>query len=111
MVISGNSPHATTSRRRLLQLGAVAVGGALLGARGTLIASAGPTDHGGDGAPPPPGSVPQRGLAAADLGTTSYNGWTVGTPGSVIGIQNYTVPGTSIVLQVRSGDVATVPLY
>ena len=35
----------------------------------------------------------------------------MGTPGSVIGVQSYTVPGTSIVLQVRSGDVATVLIY
>ena len=111
MVNTGDSPRAVTSRRRLLQLGAVAVGGAIFGAQGALVAGADPSDAGGDGAPPPPGRTPQRSLAAADLGTTSYNGWTVGTPGSVIGVQNFTVPGTSVVLGIRSGDVATVLLY
>ena len=48
---------------------------------------------------------------AADAGETSYNGWPVGTPASAIGVANYTVPGTSVVLPVKSGDVATVLMY
>ena len=101
------------SRRRLLQACAVTIGAGLIGVRGagTIFAND-RGDAGADGAPAPLGTVPsQRSLAAADLGTTSYNGWTVGTPGSVIGIGSYPVPGTSIVLQVRSGDVAKVLIY
>jgi len=101
------------SRRWLLQACAVTIGAGLIGVRGvgtTFAVDRG--DAGADGAPPPPGTTPsQRGLSAADLGSTSYNGWTVGTPGSVIGVQDYTVPGTSIDLQIRSGDVAKVLLY
>jgi hypothetical protein len=47
-------------------------------------------------------------LAAAE---TSYNEWPVGTPASAIGVTNYTVSGTSVVLPVKSGDVATVLMY
>jgi hypothetical protein len=105
------SPKA--SRRLLLKACAVTVGAGLIGAGGAgIIFAADRGDAGADGAPPPLGIVPsQRSLSAADLGSTSYNGWTVGTPGSVIGVQSYTVPGTSVVLQIRSGDVATVLLY
>ncbi len=52
-----------------------------------------------------------RSLAAAADVETSYNGWPVGTPASAIGVANATVPGTSIVLPVRSGDVTTVLMY
>ncbi len=48
---------------------------------------------------------------AAAATETSYNGWPVGTPASAIGVANFTVPGTSIQIPVRSGDVATVLMY
>ena len=112
------SEESMTSRRRLLQAGALTVGVGLLGARGaTATAALAPgggadgTGAGADGAPPPPGSPTNRLLAAVPTGPTSYNGWTVGTPGSAIGILNYTVPGTSVVLPIRSGDVTTVLGY
>ncbi|WP_395726219.1 M15 family metallopeptidase [Nakamurella sp.] len=126
-----------TARRTVLQAGALTIGTAMLGIQGapataapTPSSSAGravldppPTDPGPDpatgagedGAPPPPGQAGpgQRAMAAAgSLGATSYNGWTVASPpGSTIGIQNFTVPGTSVVLPIRSGDVATILLY
>ena len=115
------SEESVTSRRRLLQAGALTVGVGVLGSRGIASAAA-PAPGGGadgtgagaDGAPPPPGSPTSRALAAAaavPTAPTSYNGWTVGTPGSVIGIANYAVPGTSVVLPIRSGDVTTVLGY
>ena len=104
-------------RRSLLQGGALVLGAGLLGMNGASAASADPTwpgadgtGAGGDGAPPPPGTPPNR-ISATPTSATSYNGWTVGTPASAIGVQNYTVPGTSVMLQIRSGDVATVLLY
>jgi len=105
-----------TSRRRVLQAGAV-LGAGWLGLASPLHAYAlAPTltlsdAAGADGRPPEPGVVVPRALAADPAGDTSYNGWPVGSPGSVIGVQNFTVPGTSIVLPIRSGDVATVLLY
>jgi hypothetical protein len=115
---------AATSRRRLLQAGAVTLGAGLLGVHGAAPGWAGAptspigvgvdgTSAGADGAPPPPGTAPKRTLDANALPSdpTSYNGWTVGTPASAIGVQNYTVPGTNVVLPIRSGDVATVLLY
>ena len=42
---------------------------------------------------------------------TSYNGWTVGTPASAIGVVTHAVPGSTATLAVRSGDVATVLIY
>lgn len=107
-----------TSRRVLLQAGALTVGVTLLGAGGIAAASA-PAPGGGvdgtgagaDGAPPPPGTPQNRLLAAAPNAPTSYNGWTVGTPASVIGVSNYAVPGSSVVLPIRSGDVTTVLGY
>lgn len=115
----GEQPAASkTSRRVLLQTGALTVGVGLLGARGIAVAGAPPsgggvdgTGAGADGAPPPPGTPQNRVLAALPSAPTSYNGWTVGTPGSVIGVSNYAVPGSSIVLPIRSGDVATVLGY
>ena len=112
------SEECMTSRRRLLQAGALTVGVGLLGARGTAIAGA-PAPGGGadgtgagaDGAPPAPGAPLNRLLAAEPTQPTSYNGWTVGTPGSTIGIVNYAVPGTSVVLPLRSGDVTTILGY
>ena len=118
---AGPSP---TSRRRLLQTGAIVLGAGLLGIDGSAVArgaawlavppagGADGTGAGADGAPPPPGSQPQSiDPNALPPEPTSYNGWTVGSPGSVVGVQNYTVPGTNIVLPIRSGQVATVLLY
>ena len=103
-----NGPR--TSRRRMLQLGALSAGGLILGATaasGSTPVIAGP---GQDGKTPPgplahSGSVSPMTLPSAP---TSYNGWPVGTPSSVIGVQDYTVAGTDIVLPVKSGDVAWV---
>ena len=44
-------------------------------------------------------------------GSTSYNGWPIGTPASAIGVQNFVVPGTTVTLPIKSGDVATVLMY
>ena len=103
---NGSNP----SRRRVLQLGALSVGGLFVGAP---AAEAGPTDTTGAG---------QDGAAAGDrpvgsriapmtvgiAGATSYNGWPVGTPASVIGVQSYIVTATSIAIPVKAGDVAWV---
>ncbi|MEP6560523.1 MAG: M15 family metallopeptidase [Nakamurella sp.] len=119
-----DSRSMSSSRRRLLQAGAVTLGAGLLGMQGALPGwAADPispigggidgTGAGADGAPPPPGAAHNRTLVAnaAPTDPTSYNGWTVGTPASAIGVQNYTVPGTNVVLPIRSGDVASVLLY
>ena len=42
---------------------------------------------------------------------TSYNGWPIGTPGSVIGVEPYLISRTPIVIPLKSGDVATVLTY
>jgi len=99
---------SSTSRRRLIQLGALPVGGLLIGA---TAAAAGPTDTTGagqDGAAagdPHVGSRTIGPMTAGAAGATSYNGWPVGTPGSAIGVQSYTVTGTSIPIPVKAGDV------
>ena len=113
MLVEDRSSPFRTSRRRVLQAAAVTIGAGLLGVHGAVVAGArlDGTGAGEDGAPPPPGSPPNRMFASGPSAPTSYNGWTVGTPGSVIGVQNFTVPGTSVVLPIRSGDVATVLLY
>lgn len=100
-----------TSRRRALQAGAVVLGSGLLTLGAPQVVRAQDDAAGADGAPPEIGVAMPRVLAAEPTGSTSYNGWPVGTPGSVIGVQNFTVPGTSVVLPIRSGDVATVLLY
>jgi len=114
------NPDPRPSRRLLLKAGGLSAAAGFLGTHGIAIAGA-PAPGGGadgtgagaDGAPPPPGSDLNRMAAAASAPTqpTSYNGWTVGTPGSIIGIANYTVPGTSVVLPIRSGDVSTILAY
>jgi hypothetical protein len=131
----------STSRRRLLKAGGAALGVGLLGVGQGQVAAAGTTfpalagpssalgllpaspigggadgsGAGADGAPPPPGAAQSRTLSAAaavvPADPTSYNGWPVGSPGSVLGVQNYTVPGTTVVLPIRAGDVATVLMY
>lgn len=106
-----------SSRRQVLKAGVATLGAGMLGIHGTVIAAAAPgggidgTGAGADGAPPPPDAPQARTLAAEPAERTSYNGWSVGTPGSVIGIQNFTVPGTSVVLPIRAGDVANVLTY
>ena len=115
------SEESVTSRRRLLQAGALTVGVGLLGSRGIWLTAAAVRQAAGRMAPVPVRTARhhRRGRrrtgrwrpAAVPTAPTSYNGWTVGTPGSVIGIANYTVPGTSVVLPIRSGDVTTVLGY
>ncbi|GGM13794.1 M15 family metallopeptidase [Nakamurella endophytica] len=117
----GDPRLSGVSRRTLIRVGGVGLGGALLGAGLALPASAdpsAPTAHGADGAPAGDPRVAGRatgtttaGAAPAATPMTSYNGWTVGTPGSSIGIAPYAVPGTSLTLQLRSGDVGTVLSY
>jgi hypothetical protein len=110
------------SRRRVLQFGTATVGAAILGVSSPPFAFADSSGAGEDGAPAAdprfkekfaaatPNSSARAGatLAAAE---TSYNGWPVGTPGSSIGIVSYYVPNTSILIPVKSGDVATVLMY
>ena len=108
--------HPGLSRRNVFRAGAVA---AALGMAGLAVPSttlAAPASSAGDCGPLPddPHFAGKVGLArtfAADTAATSYNGWPVGTPASAIGVANYTVPGTSVVLPVKSGDVATVLMY
>lgn len=105
------------SRRRVMQLGSASIGAALLGATlvGPIYADA--TGAGEDGAPAGDSRFAQKfgaaasTAAAADIADTSYNGWPVGTPASAIGVASYYVPGTSILIPVKSGDVATVLMY
>jgi len=103
------------SRRRLIQLGTASVGAAVVGASFAGPAHAEPAAVGGDGAPAGDPRFEKQfaaSLATADVTTvTSYNGWPIGTPGSTIGVLSYIVPGTSIALAVKSGDVATVLIY
>ena len=101
------------SRRRVLQVGAMVVGAGMLGLHGSIIPALADdpgTGAGADGAPAPPGQ-PKLNILAAPAGGTSYNGWPVGTPASAIGVQNFVVPGTSVTLPIKAGDVATVLLY
>lgn len=98
---------SSTTRRKLLQLGALSVGGLLLGA--TAASGSGPAlpGPGQDGRIPPASSRSTKPLSLP-AGPTSYNGWPVGTPGYLIGIQDYTVTNTSVQIPVKSGDVAWV---
>jgi hypothetical protein len=109
-LVEDHSHPLVASRRHLLQGCAVAVGAGLLGLHGDVFALADDPGAGGDGAPPPPGT-PNISPLAGPSGGTSYNGWPVGSPGSVIGVQNFVVSGTSVVLPIKSGDVATVLRY
>jgi hypothetical protein len=103
------------SRRRLIQFGTASAGAAVVGASFIVPAHAQPTAVGGDGAPAGDPRFEKQfaaSLASADVTTvTSYNGWPIGTPGSTIGVETYIIPGTSISLAVKSGDVATVLIY
>ncbi len=116
MKITEDHAHPyVASRRRVLQACAVVVGAGLLAAPGgwgpgAFAADDPGTGAGADGAPGPAGPS-RNGTLAVPGGNTSYNGWPIGTPGSVIGVQNHVVPGTSVTLPVKSGDVATVLMY
>lgn len=108
--------HAGMSRRAALRVGAMAaLGGAALALPGTAAAAAAVPVSGECGPlPDDPHFVARTGAArimALDGAETSYNGWPVGSPASAIGVANYSVPGTSVVLPVKSGDVATVLMY
>jgi len=101
------------SRRRVLQACAMVVGVGMLGLHGSIVPALADdpgTGAGADGAPAPPGT-PRMGTLALPAGGTSYNGWPVGTPASAIGVQNFVLPGTSVTLPIKAGDVATVLLY
>lgn len=99
-------------RRALLRLGAVAAGGTVLAGLATGAAGAAPGAAGGDGAPSDDaGNSEHRTSTPSGAVVTSYNGWPIGTPGSTIGVERYQIPGTSFILPVRSGNVATVLMY
>lgn len=107
--------HAGMSRRTVFRAGAIAaLGGAGLAIPGVARAAAEPVTGECGPLPDDPhfaariGAARSRVLAAAE---TSYNDWPVGEPASAIGVANFTVPGTSVVLPVKSGDVATVLMY
>ena len=103
---------AGISRRTVLRGTTAAMSAIVLGAASSATAWAAPGDELGDGAPAGDSrfatdfaEAQQRAALAAE---TSYNGWPVGTPASAIGVASYTIPGTSLSIQVKSGDVATV---
>lgn len=114
--------HQPLSRRSVLRAGALAAAGlgmaGVVGAPGALAAAAAGPGECGPGPDDPhfAGRISAGGGAAARLfaaaaAETSYNDWPIGYPASTIGVTNFTVPGTSVVLPVRSGDVATVLMY
>jgi hypothetical protein len=107
--------RSSLNRRRLMQLGTLSLGG-VLAASATAYAGTALPGPGQDGTPH--GDPRLRTGAARTPAVTSkaavaqsYNGWPVGTPASVIGVQSYYVTDTSIALPVRSGDVAWVLMY
>ncbi len=117
-----HEPSFPISRRRLMQLGALTGGAAVLGVGGRAAAGVPaaelPTgDQGADGAPAEDTrfqrkfATAQKSLAFASAAATSYNDWSVGSPASTIGVAWYSVPGSNVTMQVRSGDVATVLMY
>lgn len=112
--------HVGMSRRNVFRAGAVAALGATGLAVPALSNSAAALAQGAPAAgecgplPEDPHFAARTGAArtfALAAVETSYNGWPVGEPASAIGVANYTVPGTSVVLPVKSGDVATVLMY
>lgn len=101
------------SRRRALRLGSLTAGAVALGLGGVAWAAPG-TDAGADGAPADDerfSSKFSQSLEVNALAATSYNGWPVGSPASVINVGSHLIPGTSIQLQLKNGDVATVLTY
>jgi len=105
----------TMSRRRVMQLGGLSAGAVLIGSALGRGAHADPMDPGGDGAsdgdPHFTSRFDHSRSTAQAAGETSYNGWPIGTPASSIGVVSYYAPGTSILIPVKSGDVATVMMY
>lgn len=103
------------SRRGIIRGGTVAAGSALVGMSVPSAVAFEPVGPGEDGAPAsderfaPKFDAAERSAALAV--ETSYNGWPVGTPASSIGVAPYTIPGTSLSISLKSGDVATVMLY
>ena len=95
----------------MLQLASITVGAAVLGVSTAGSAAAAPGAAGGDGAPAGDGRFALSASPQAAGVVTSYNGWPIGNPGSAIGVASYPVPGTSIQLLVKSGDVSTVLIY
>jgi hypothetical protein len=98
-------------RRSVLRLGSVTAGAALLSVVASRAGAAEPGAAGGDGAPADGAHTTGKTAAAARAAETSYNGWPIGTPGSVIGVAQHVIPGTTFSLPVRSGNVATVLMY
>jgi hypothetical protein len=104
-----------------MQLGTATLGTALLGGVLPMPTYADSTGAGEDGAPAGDPRFKQKfdasssgasgGMTTLAAAETSYNGWPVGTPGSSIGIVSYYAPNTSILIPVKSGDVATVLMY
>lgn len=106
------------SRRRLMRLGTLSVGGVILGAATGTAASAATPGSGagqdGAGAADPrvrPATVRPFSLTTGQAAPTSYNGWPVGAPATAIDVQSYYVTGTSIAIPVDAGDVAWVLMY
>jgi hypothetical protein len=103
------------SRRRLMQLGALSVGGVLAASvNGSASAATGGTGPGQDGATrdaPRAGAAARTPAVAGTAVAKSYNGWVVGKTAAAIGVRSYVVAGTAISIAVRSGDVATVLMY
>ncbi len=109
-------PTHGMSRRGLLRAASVAVPAALLGAAGGGAAwAARSDDHGADGAPAGDerfaDAFEQSAQLEAAAVETSYNGWQVGTPASAIDVTAQAIPGTSLRIEVKSGDVGTVLTY
>jgi hypothetical protein len=107
--------HAGISRRNVFRAGAAA---ATIGVTGLALpslafASRAPVTGECGPLPDDPHFAGRTGAARtlAVEAASSYNGWPVGTPASTIGVANHTVENTSIVLPVKSGDVATVLMY
>ncbi len=100
---------SSTSRRRLIQLGALSVGGLLLGATAATASTPVIPGAGQDGASAgDPHLRSQMTPMTTVAAPASYNGWPVGDPGSVIGVGTYTVTNTTVQIPVKSGDVAWV---
>ena len=108
--------HSGVSRRNVFRAGAAATALGLAGLAMPSAALAARAPSAGECGPLPDdphfvGRLSATRTFALDATETSYNGWPVGSPASAIGVANHTVPGTSIVLPVKSGDVATVLMY
>lgn len=109
--------HAGISRRNAFRAGAVAalgVAGLAVPTVATAAAAAPPAAGECGPLPDDPHFLARTGAArtlARAAAETSYNGWPVSSSASAIGVATYTVDNSSVRLQVRSGDVATVLMY